>query len=102
MDTFLTYTDSLRGDLSPARRFGSFTVYRNGSLVLGQPYTLAEPAYSNYNRRTIGGNTIAIYDPTDCWKDTASTCGVDAYGVKIVNDGGQFGHCAVTPISSNQ
>jgi hypothetical protein len=88
--TFITYTGSLRGVYHRHEDAGSFTVYRNAPLVLGQPYTLGEPAYSNYNRRTIGGNTLTIYDPSDCWKDNAPTCGVDGSGTNIVNDGGQL------------
>ncbi len=90
-DTFITYTGSIKGTYHRHDDAGTFTIFSNGSsLVLGQPYTLADPTYNNYNRRTIGANTLTIYDPTDCWKDTAATCGIDAYGGKIVNDGGQL------------
>ncbi len=89
-DTFITYTSSLPGVYHRHDDAGSFTMYKHGSLIVGQPYTLFDPAYSNYNRRTIGGNTLTIYDPQDCWKDNAPTCGVDAYKNLIVNDGGQL------------
>ncbi len=89
-DTFITYTSSLPGVYHRHDDAGSFTIYRKGSLVLGQPYTLVDPTYANYNRRTIGGNTLTIYDPQDCWKDNAPTCGVDAYRNLIINDGGQL------------
>ncbi len=89
-DTFITYSGSIKGTYHRHDDAGTFTIYRNNSLVLGQPYTLVDPTYSNYNRRTIGGNTLTIYDPGDCWKDNAATCGIDVYGNYLANDGGQL------------
>ena len=89
-DTFITYSSSLKGVYHRHDDAGTFTLYKNGSLVLGQPYAAIDNTYNNYNRRTIGANTLTIYDPADCWKDNSPNCGVDAYGNKIVNDGGQL------------
>ena len=89
-DTFITYTSSLPGVYHRHDDAGTFTIAKHGPLVLAQPYTLVEPAYDNYNRRTIGGNTLTVFDPQDCWKDQAPTCGLDSYKGRIVNDGGQL------------
>ncbi len=89
-DTFITYTSSLHGTYHRHDDGGTFNVFSQAPLIQGQPYTLAEPAYTNYNRRTLGGNTLTITDPGDCWKDTGASCGVDVYGSLLGNDGGQL------------
>ena len=87
-----TYSASVRGTYHRHEDAGTFTLYKNAPLILGQPYvTTSAPVYANYNRRTIGANTLTIYDPADCWKDTGPTCGLELDGTtKIVNDGGQL------------
>jgi hypothetical protein len=89
-DTVATYSTSIRGTYHRHEDAGTILLYRNAPLILGQPYTLASPTYANYNRRTIGGNTLTIYDSSDCWKDHASTCGINSDSSYIVNDGGQL------------
>ncbi len=89
-DTFIGYTSSLHGTYHRHDDGGTFTMFSQAPLIQGQPYTLADPAYTNYNRRTIGGNTLTITDPNDCWKDNSSTCGVDVWNNLLGNDGGQL------------
>lgn len=88
-DSYYTYTSSLRGVYHRHDDGGSFTVFKSSLLIAGQPYSPVGPAYHSYHRRTIGGNTLTVYDPNDCWKDT-STCGVDSVGKPQANDGGQL------------
>jgi hypothetical protein len=88
-DSYYTYTSSLRGVYHRHDDGGNFTVFKNNFLIIGQPYSALGPAYHSYHRRTIGGSTLTIYDPNDCWKDT-STCGVDSEGKPQSNDGGQL------------
>jgi hypothetical protein len=89
-DTFITYSSSLKGVYHRHDDAGTFTLFKNSPLVQSQPYTIIDNVYNNYNRRTIGGNTLTIFDPADCWKDNSPSCGVDAAGNKLVNDGGQL------------
>ncbi len=89
-DTFLTYTSSLHGTYHRHDDGGTFTLYDQAPMIQGQPYISLDQVYVNYNRRTIGANTLRIYDPNDCWKDNGSTCGQDYYGNPLVNDGGQL------------
>jgi len=89
-DTFITYTSSLKGVYHRHDDAGTFTLHKRNPLVLSQPYKVIDNVYNNYNRRTIGGNTLTIYDPADCWKDNSALCGKDAYGNFLLNDGGQL------------
>ena len=89
-DTYLTYSGSMKGVYHRHDDAGTFSVFKNSLLVGGQPYTLSSPVYGAYNRRTIGGNTLLIKDPADCWKDSGPDCGMDYWGNKLVNDGGQL------------
>jgi hypothetical protein len=91
-DTYVTYTTSIRGTYHRHEDAGSFTVFKNSPLIAAQPYSLVEPAYTNYHRRTNGANSITVYDPDDCWKATGPKCGLngDNGNAYIVNDGGQL------------
>ncbi len=89
-DTFLTYTSSLHGTYHRHDDGGTFTLFDQQPMIQGQPYISLDQVYVNYNRRTIGANTLRIYDPNDCWKDNGPVCGQDYYGNPLVNDGGQL------------
>ena len=68
---------------------GSFSLIKNGLLAATPNYPVAAgPLHDEWIARTIGANTLTVYDPTDCWKDHAATCGVTG-GYNLVNDGGQ-------------
>ena len=89
-DTMFTITGGLKGVFHRKADAGSFTLYRNGYLAAGPNYgTVQYPVYDNWLKRTVGSNSITIYDSTDCWMDNTATCGAYADGSLIVNDGGQ-------------
>ena len=87
-----TYTNSVRGVYHRHEDSGSFTVWKGRPLIAPTPYTAVEPQQTMHNRRTIGANSLTIYDPNDCWKQESAFCGqFGDYGdLLISNDGGQL------------
>ena len=87
--TFMAYTSSLPGVYHRHANAGSFSIYK-GSLLAAEPnYPIAAgPYHDGWTTRT-GANLLTIYDSTDCWKDNGGNCGENAWGMLLVNDGGQ-------------
>lgn len=90
--SFFAYSGSLRGAYHRHDNAGSWSLYNRDYLVLENPYTDSDSdTYYNYNRRTIGGNDLTIYDPSDCWMNNTPTCGSWSFFTgNLVNDGGQL------------
>ncbi len=93
-DTMFTLTGSLKGVYHRKQDAGGFSLYKSGYLAAPSNYeTVGSPVYTGWMKRSIGANTITVYDPTDCWADKSASCGTttDDFGdpLKITNDGGQ-------------
>jgi len=89
-DTFITANFNWGGIYHRGLDSGSFSIFKGASLTARPPYTTSTgDYYYQYYHRSISANTLLVYDPADCIRDTSATCGANANGTKLTNDGGQ-------------
>jgi len=89
-DTYITANFNWGGIHHRGLDSGSFSIFKGVQLTSRPPYTTSSGDYFyQYLHRSVSANTLLVYDPADCIRDTSKTCGFSAGGTRLTNDGGQ-------------